>query len=233
MQNYQQAVKRAALTLQASKALATSAIIGLWNSVEWVVVSDPDKKPAELHAEEASITLSPALLTSPQGHSAILAEFGQMLLRLGGQTAAKHWKLKLVLPEEEHINSFHVKLTSNEVRSRCRTYRDVLNTYPHVGNAVPRLVAIHLSNALIANNVPYMDSQGVNIYQWGPTAEYANRRKLGSIAPLTGAYCPGPLNSSYGSAFAALAVDELKAVTDSSVKEAMATLLAAIASRAG
>lgn len=226
MELYKQTVKAAADAFQRVPELSCDAVKGLWNDLEWVVNETPEASPVDLSLTEPVMTLSPSLLTSRgEASNLILVQFGALVLRSGGEDAVRRWEKKLVLPDEAHVHTFSQKLASSTLRSTCHSYRDLLATYPNVSNSVPKLVGVNLANALIANNVSYADSRGVNVYEWGPTFEYANRRKLGSIVPLTSAFCPPSVDRSFGHAFASLSLDQFAGIKESSVKKALTELM--------
>jgi len=108
----------------------------------------------------------------------------------------------------------------------------VLEAYPNRGHSVERLVYINIVNALLANNISYGDSEGVDIKSWGPTAEYCNRKKYHSLIPLVSAYAPAEVGADFGVALAALVMNGLKEVRDKSVAYALRGIIQRIVKQA-
>jgi hypothetical protein len=205
----------------------------LWKSVQWQEETDDSGDGVALTpAAEPIIRLYPNITKNPEAGGSVLREFGNFLLRRGGERAAAIWVNKLTIPEDEHISQFSTKLTDPQLRKTCRTYEEVIQTYPQKGNSVPRLVAVHMANALIANNIPYADSVGVDIMTWGPTTEFANKKKYYSLVPLTSAYCPKDVHEHFGCAFSELIVGDLASVQDTTVAYALKAVIRNILKRA-
>jgi hypothetical protein len=199
------------------------SLLELWKSVEWQeMAEDHGKSEAALSpTNNALIRLFPSLLKNPKAGWIVLREFGDFVLAKSGSHGRSIWQKKLSIPTEEQIDAFALKLADPEVRKTCQTYEQLVSGYPSKGHAVDRLVAVHFSNALMANNLPFRDSQGVDIKHWGPTAEFASRKRYHSLIPLTSAYCPKEVHESFGCAFAELVVSNLNCCRDKSVAYAL------------
>ena len=118
------------------------------------------------------------------------------------------------------------------LRQTCKTYKDVLDTYPGSGHSVDRLVYINIMNALLANNISFSDSVGVDIMTWGPAAEYCNLKKYHCLVPLVSAYASADDFNCYGHALASMVIDGLGNVRDSSVAYALRGIVQRIAKMA-
>jgi hypothetical protein len=205
----------------------------LWKVIQWhESAGNSDDGVALSPAQEPSILLYPNLTKNPEAGKAVIREFGNFLIRRGGLRANAIWESKLLVPDPAQVNQFSVKLADQELRKTCHSYEEVLQSYPHKGNSVPRLIAVHLANALIANNIPYADSVGVDILSWGPTSEFASGKKYYSLVPLTSAYCPKSVHEDFGVAFAEWLVGDLACVQDSTVAYALKGIMRNILKRA-
>lgn len=217
------------LATQAHKLIASSdlkdSLMPLWRSVEWQGHAEGDGGAVLCQQSSAVIHLHPDL-SSPQQ---ILRAFGHLVLIRAGERGEAVWRNKLCTPTEHQISTASTKLADAELRKTCKTYKDVLDTYPDTGGSVDRLVFINIMNALLANNIAYGDSVGVDILAWGPTAEYCNRKKYHCLVPLVSAYAPADVYSDYGHALAALLADNLAGVRDSSVAVALRGIIHRIA----
>lgn len=214
-----QVVKQAGAWLLANEIGKQEHVKSAWKSVEWLPF---DKQIIDTEVElsldkEPTIRLYPSLLANVKATKAVLREFGLLLYARGGNRAASIWDKKLIAPTPEQIEQFAAALKDETVRSKCQTYEQLVQTYPDKGRSIDRLVAIHFCNALLANNVSYPDSIGIDIHSWGPTTQFAAGKKYFSLVPLTSAYCPGDINRCFGCAFASLVMDNLKGVLDTSV----------------
>jgi hypothetical protein len=92
-----------------------------------------------------------------------------------------------------------------------------------------RLVALNITNALLANGVGYSSSNGVNIRTWGATEEYCNRKRFHSIIPLVSAYSTRDVLNCYGCAFGEMLVNKLLTVQESSTAAALEAIIRSIA----
>jgi len=205
-------------------------LLPLWRLIEWQAHAEAIDDGAKLdRSGDAVIHLYPGLEQLSDAPFKVLREFGQFILLRADERGASIWEGKLDVPTPEQITMARDKLTDPEVRKSCHSYQDVLDRYPTQGNSVDRLVFINLANALLANNIVYKDSVGVDILTWGPTAEYANRKRYHSLIPLVSAYAPAEIFQDYGHALAALLENKLQNVRDHSVTYALGGILQRIA----
>lgn len=208
-------------------------LLPLWRLIEWQGHSENIGTGVELDRKGgASIHLYPVLEQMPDANQRVLREFGKFVLLRAGDRAEAIWKGKLDAPTKEQIATAKAKLEDPELRKTCKSYKDVLDTYPGTGHSVDRLVYINIMNALLANNIAYADSVGVDIMQWGPAAEYCNLKKYHCLVPLVSAYAPADVYNNYGSALAAMVLDGLGSVRDSSVAFALRGIVQRIAKMA-
>lgn len=233
MKSYRQIVRETSRVLKDHELGSKPKVLHLWNGIEWQEMSQPDgKRDAQLgQSQTPTIRLYPGLLQSGQAIAAILREFGLLILAKGGERSKTIWEGKLDLPTPEQIEAARSKLDEPEIRRTCKTYEQVKNTYPETGSAVDRLVFIHIANALLANNIPLSDSQGVDIMKWGPTVEYAHQKKYHSLVPLVSAYCPKTVYECFGCAFAELITHDLNCCRESTVTEGLRRIIRNIVSR--
>lgn len=233
MPTFQQIVKRAGSQLLANEIGSQPHVQNLWKSIEWQPF-DKQALDAEIELsliKEPIIRLYPSLLANVKAHKAVLREFGLLVLARGGHRAESIWEKKLITPTKEQIDLFASALKDEAVRSKSHTYAQLIQSYPEKGHSVDRLVGIHLANALLANNVSFADSVGVDIHKWGPTAQFANQQKYFSLVPLTSAYSPGDTHRCFGCAFAALVTDNLKSVLDLSVAAGLRVIIRNVVQR--
>lgn len=222
------------ITSQAQKLISGSDIkdllLPLWRLIEFQAHAESSPEGVVLCRKgDAVIHLYPTLANQSDAPVKIVKEFGKFVLLRAGDRGASVWKNKLDLPTKEQIETIKNKLADPDIRTRCRTYKDVLDTYPTKGGSADRLVYINVMNALLANNIAFSDSVGVDIMAWGPTAEYCNRRKYHCLIPLVSAYAPEDVYNEFGAALAALCVDSLGRVRDSSVAYALRGIVQRIA----
>ena len=200
-------------------------LLPLWKQIEWQGHSENLSSGAELSRKgDAVIHLYPVLekMRGVRGGCyKVLREFGQFVLLRTGDRGAAIWKGKLDVPTQEQIETAQQKLSDTDLRQTCHTFKDVLDTYPDKGHSVDRLVYINIMNALLANNISFPDSLGVNIMTWGPTTEYCQLKKYHCLVPLASAYSPVDVYANYGDALATTLVDQLREVRDSSVAFAL------------
>lgn len=231
MANFKQIVKQCG-QLVADSELKDS-LLPLWRLIEWQGHSDNTATGAELdRAGNAVICLYPPLEKMPDAARRVLHEFGSFVLLRAGERGAAIWKNKLDVPTAEQIAMANQKLADPELRKTCQTYKDVLDSYPEKGGCINRLVYINLMNALLANNIAYKDSVGVDIMTWGPTTEYANLKKYHCLVPLVSAYAPADVYNDYGYALASMLIDGLGCVRESSVAFALRGIVQRIAKMA-
>jgi hypothetical protein len=199
--------------------------------LKWIVFKqDASNSTAALSYANDSIALYPELLKIKNPVNAILHEFGRKLLIDSGEAGNRIWTKKLEFPLESSISLAQSTLADPELRKSCKTYKDALNHYPTSGHAVDRLVFIDIANALLANNVAYADSVGIDLKTWGYTSDYCSLKRQHSLIPLTSAYSPYAVHSDFGEAFVAYIVHDFNCVCESSVKRSMQNMLANILS---
>lgn len=225
MANFQQIVK------QGQKLITESELKGmllpLWRLIEW---HGHNEEASGLGAElnrngGAIIHLYPSLRAPIQ----VLREFGKFVINRADKRGTALWENKLDIPTKEQVGMAKNKLECPQLRQSCNRYEDVLKDYPDKGHSVDRLVYINIVNALLANNIAYADSVGVDILTWGPTTEYCQMRKYHCLIPLASAYCPSNVYTDYGVALASMIMGNMGDVRDSSVAYAMRGIVQRIA----
>jgi hypothetical protein len=205
-------------------------LLPLWRLIEWQGHTESLSSGVELDRKgDAIIHLYASLEKLPDAPKRVLREFGTFVLKRAGERGEAIWNGKLDAPTKEQIATVKQKIADPELRKTCKSYKDVLDTYPGTGGSVDRLVFINVMNALLANNIAYTDSEGVDIMTWGPTAEYCNLKKYHSLVPLVSAYSPFDIYNCYGAALAAMVTDKLSEVRDSSVAFALRGIVQRIA----
>lgn len=208
-------------------------LLPLWRLIEWQGHSENVGTGAELDRKgDAIIHLYPVLEKMPDAVSRVLREFGNFVLIRAGNRGEAIWKGKLAAPTAEQIATVKEKLADPELRKTCHSYKDVLDTYPGTGHSVDRLVYINIMNALLANNIVFSDSVGVDIMTWGPATEYCNLKKYHCLVPLVSAYAPADDYNCFGHALASMVTDGLQNVRDSSVAYSLRGIVQRIAKMA-
>lgn len=230
MSDFKQIVKQCQQLV--AKSELSDSLLPLWNSIEFQAHAEDSGTAALDRRNVRTIHLYPALKNDPSAHKRVLREFGSLVLHLTGTRGESLWRIKADVPTAEQIAMAKSKLTDSELRKACKRYQDVLDNYPSKGGSVDRLVFVNIANALLANNVTYPDSVGVDITTWGPTAEYCQLKKYHTLVPLVSAYAPADVYADYGHALAAMLVDNLGSVRDSSVAYALRGLVQRIAKAA-
>jgi hypothetical protein len=233
MRSYRQIVRDVSRLLKDHEIGSKPKVLGLWNGIEWQEMSQPNgTADAKLDASEVPVIhLYPKLLQDRNSERAILREFGLLIQAKGGTRATTVWDNKLDLPTKEQVEKAAKKLLDPEIRKTCQTYEQVKDTYPERGSAVDRLVFIHISNALLANNIPFKDSVGVDVLTWGPTVEFSHQKKYHSLTPLVSAYCPSEISRCFGCAFAEAVLSDLKACRESTVTAGLKRVILNVVSR--
>lgn len=228
MATFKKIVQQGGKLIEASEL--KDILMPLWRLIEWQGHGENLSTGAELDRKgDAVIHLYPVLEEMPDAVRRVLCEFGKFVLLRAGTRGEAIWKNKLDAPTAEQIATARQKLTDPELRKTCHSYKDVLDSYAGGGNSVDRLVFINLMNALLANNIVYTDSVGVDIMSWGPTTEYANRKKYHCLIPLVSAYSPSDVYNDYGVAITAMIINGLANVRDSSVACALRGIVQRIA----
>lgn len=227
MPNFKQTVKQCGKLIEDSEL--KDLLMPIWREIEWQGHTDDMATGAELdRAGNATIHLYPSLDRLPDATSRVLREFGQLVLLRAGARGTAIWQGKLDVPTSAQIALASQKLADTSLRGTCKTYVDVLDNYPDKAS-VDRLVYVNVVNALLANNISYPDSEGVDIMTWGPTAAYAKLEKYHCLTPLVSAYAPADIYREYGSALAAMVTDNLAQVRESSVAYALRGIVQRIA----
>lgn len=194
-----------------------------WRDVEVRCKSkDWDTETARLCIEggvKPVIYVYPVVDTFTPEHQAfsVLREFGDYLLTKAPKEMEVEWRQKLVLPTTEQINAFQQRLNQG-----FNSYQEVVDS---LKSPVDRLVALHLSNAMMYNGQAFAGASNVNVREWGPTKEFATLTRYYSLAPLTSAYCPRDVHKDFGTAFASCVVYDLKTVLHSDVRFALRGLI--------
>lgn len=233
MPTLKEIVRGASEIIHAKKSI-DNLLYPIWNEVEWRISHNGENPEGVCVgvSNKPIIHLFPSLIENPDAGRNVLKAFGDLIYRRGLEMAETLWSQKLTTPTTEQVQQFAQKLADPVLRKKCKTYEQVIQSYPDKGNSVDRLVAIHLANALIANNIPYPDSVGVDIYTWGPTAEFANRKRYYSLVPLVSAYSPKDIFENFGAAFASFLIEDLDRIQDLSVAEQMKKIVYAVVAQA-
>ncbi len=233
MRSYRQIVKDTQKLLESHRLGEMPEVLPLWRDVEWQETArEDDGADCVLsNADQPVIRLCPPLLQQQNPERAVLREFGNLILRKGGQRSATIWNKKLDLPTTDHIEAFVTRLGDLKIRQACQTYRDLLKHYPEKGSAVDRLVAVNFINGLLANNVAFPSSEGIDIRTFGATAQYASFKRYHHLIPLTSAYCPHEVHESFGIAFAEFILKDLKCCRESSVADGLRRIIVNVVSR--
>lgn len=235
MSDHRSIVQQADAALRKNRVFQDGKVQHLWDEIEWLEVSGGDDSSSDAqytsNGGTPGIALFPGLKTTKDPVAAVLREFGLLIQDTGGPRAATIWDQKLDLPTAQDIDTARRMLTRQPEDKPAALYRDILSRYPEQGSAVPRLVFINIANALLSNNIPYRDSQGVDILTWGATTQYCSFKRYHSLIPLTSAYCPPEVHRCFGCAFARYVLDDLSCCTESSVAAALRRVILNIVSR--
>ena len=227
MPNAKQVVKVAGERLMESDLGQMAHVRRLWQGMRWFEMDVNATQGADL--TDDGIILYPRRLHDEDAYDYVLRAFGLAVFLKLDDKERRHWHKKHSLPVKDQVDAFNGRINDVHAHGTLRNYKDVVNTFD---TAVDRLVAINLSNALQANGVPFSQSMGVNVYTYGPTQEYANRRRFHSLTPLLSAYADQLFCSSYGAAMADLVLHDLNCVRESSTQGAVRGLITGLAERA-
>lgn len=225
MQTFKEIVNSAGKLLLAHPVGQQAHISSLWNVIKFRGMEQKQtENDASLSPTDESIALYPAIRQKApaQADSIVLREFGKLLLRKAGTHGNSRWSQKLVLPSVKQIAAVQEKLSSPDFRSGNQTYRELVESFPR---AVDRLVALNLTNALLANGMPFSSSRGVQLEQWGPTMEYATLKKYYSLIPLTSAYAPREVHADFGIAFSEMIINKMRSIRESSTAISLQALI--------
>lgn len=195
--------------------VSASHILRTWEGIIWSKTGDQRVATDAEVARDGSnrINLYPSLADKPRKFAAyiLLREFGHLLYGKANDAAKRRWNNKFGLPSSAQIDAVQGKLTPI-----FKSYRDLVESF---NTAMDRYVALNIANALIANGVPYSQSQNIQLKQWGPTQEYCNRRRYHVLIPLVSAYASKEIFEDFGAAFADW-VCGMNGITESTVAEA-------------
>lgn len=224
MPNHKELVQQSTGLIEKSEL--KDLLLPLWRLIEWQSHAESINAGAELDRKGDAVIHLYQSVNKPEQ---LLREFGAFVLLRSGNRGEALWQNKLDVPTLEQVATVKQKLEDPELRKTCKTYKDVLDTYPDKGGSVDRLVFINVMNALLANNVSFPDSVGVDILSWGPTTHYAKQQKYHCLIPLVSAYSPADVYKDYGHALTAMIVNKLGDVRDSSVAFALRGIVQRIA----
>lgn len=190
-------------------------LLRAWHDMSWNKIEDQRVSTDAESARDGSarITLYPSLLKKPRKLAVytLLREFGHILFAKANDQVKRRWLYKLGLPTQGQLTAVQGKLNP-----QFQSYRDLVESFT---TAVDRYVALNIANALIANGVPYSQSQDIKLKDWGPTQEYCNRRRYHVLIPLVSAYSSKEIFEDFGTAFADW-IAGMCGITESSVAEA-------------
>lgn len=174
----------------------------------------------ELDGDHIKVYLFNALLAlnSTQAIKSAIRAVGQAIFDRVTDEDRLAWTKKLVFSTQEDVSAFQSKLQSQTYP----TFKDLIDSLP---NAVSRLVAIHLSNGILSSGQSIKSASNLNVVHWGTTAEFATQKKPYSIVPLVSTYAPAEISQDFSLAFAALAMNGLDRVRESSCRKALITLV--------
>jgi hypothetical protein len=194
-----------------------------WRDVQIKVLKeDWDTETARLRVSDEGkpcIYVYPVLAKMTPDYRAfcVLREFGDYLLTKTPEETELMWRQKLTLPTTEQIDAFQQRLNQG-----FKSYTEVVES---LKSPIDRLIAAHLSNAMMANGQAFAGATNINLREWGPTSEFATLRRYYSLTPLTSAYCPRCVDKDFGSAFASCVVYDLKTVLHTQVKDALREII--------
>jgi len=112
----------------------------------------------------------------------LLDTYGELILMTSGNAGGEIWRRKLVLADPEVSAQFNEKLKSGKFSS----FRSLVESF---NGAIERLVAVHISNALLHCKVSFGDAKNMDVTVWPQTEGLANGKIPFSLTPLLGAYC--------------------------------------------
>lgn len=227
MPNAKQVVKVAGERLLDSELGKLAHIRRLWEGMTWFEMDVNSTNGADL--TDKGIILYPRRLRDDDAYDYVLRAFGMAVFMKLDETERNHWHRKHSLPTKDQVDVYNGRINDKHAQASLTSYKELVETFE---TAVDRLVAINFSNALAANGVPFRQSFGYNVYTYGPTAEYANRKRYHSLAPLLSAYADALFSSCYGAALADLVLHDLNCVRESSTQGAVRGLITGLAERA-
>ncbi len=189
-----------------------------WSKLTWEG-RDAQTSGVPVIIEDYTAYLYPASLSADKDRAEnfLIKAAGDAYFSTLSEDAADLWANKYTLPNVSQIRAYQGRL-KNE------SYTSYLAIVESFNSPVDRLVAIHLSNALIANGVSVASARNLDVTSWPATEEYANRGRYHSLTPIIGAYATEEVRSSFGSAVAE-AVRGYPSVTHSDIKNALGSLI--------
>jgi hypothetical protein len=226
MQTYRQIIGSAGSRLLNHPVGELPHVKHYWNQgVTWKPVDTNGQTDAQASDSADEVVLYPVLQAKEpsQADYAVLREFGILLLRKAGANGKERWEKKLCLPMDDQIDAVQGKL---DQRCAYKSYEELVTSF---STALDRLVALNITNALLANGVGYSNSNGVKLKTWGATEEYCTRKRFHSIIPLVSAYSTRDVLNCYGCAFAEMLVNKLLTVRESSTSKALEAIVRSIA----
>lgn len=227
MPNPKQIVKVVGERLEKSALGSMDHIRRFWDRMQWLEMDVNASTGAELTS--TGIILYPRRLNESDADDYVLRAFGLAVFLKLNERDQTHWHKKHALPTKEQVDAYNGRLNDQHAHATLHNYRELVETFD---TAVDRLVALNFSNALIANGVPFSQTVGLNVYTYGPTSDYANRRRYHSLTPLVTAYSDRLLAASFGVALSDLVLHDLNCVRESSTQRALKVLITGLAERA-
>lgn len=216
-----QTLKHATAKLRLRPAGRLEPVIELWSQVDWTDQTDQDLKGVAAQLEGDSVVLYANFLNGSDKDRlhAVLREFGKILFTKLSDDAKETWQKKLVTPTEAQIEALQAKLN-------VEADIDYETIISNMATPVDKLVAIHVFNALIKNNITAPNARYLDLRQAGPTSEFCNLERPYSIAPLTSAYAGDErVHENFHDAFASYAVDELQVMRNQAVRKELQQLI--------
>ena len=213
-----QLVTKAGSLLEAHEVGGISPVMRLWKGVTWKIVQNTSWRPYQLDAEGV-ILLYANLTSEREPERWVLQAFGDLLLAAAGPTAQNQWAQLLDKPSTELVATINAKLRSKTEREGLDTYAAFVGKFK---TPYDKFVAMNFANALMKNGVPFGQSQGIDLTNYGPTQEYATGMRSHSLKSFEG-YTGYAGN--FGAAFADWVKTDLKGTRDSSIQEALRRII--------
>jgi hypothetical protein len=217
--NFTKTIDAAGEQLKGSPLGRMSHVMADWNAINWKPVDQETGADAQVMLNQPdTIILYPLLAkrTPAYQQAALLREFGiSVFKRHATDLAKKTWEEKLCLPLASQIEAVQERLRDPLHSS----YEGIVTSF---STCLDRYVALNICNALLRpQRVPRESAKNLNIYEWGSTLEYASLRRSHRIVPFVHAYGSRPLAECPGVALAEMLANEMRAVRESSVAEAL------------
>jgi hypothetical protein len=165
----------------------------------------------------------PTLFSCENPSRAMCSELGRDFIRRN-EIRNRHWQFKYDTAPRRCVDTVQSLISSGGFK----TYRELVAS---IHDPLCRLVAINVSNALIANKVAARDSLGITITKYPATEQYCNGLRYHSLVPLWSVYCPDSIQYDYGLALTyAMDFTTLKSlVSCSTLKEPVQALVVRLA----